>query len=287
MPSIEENKQSWDSFYGWPQGGEEWSSSWGGSEAQWFGAIFPRIHAFVPTGTILEIAPGYGRWTYYLRERCEQLIAVDLSPKCIEACRQKFAAYQHITCYVNDGKSLSMIANESIDFVFSFDSLVHAEADVIETYLNQLARKLKANGIGFIHHSNIGEYQQPPQMPEDNRLRLNNKLARMILSLAARSPAPTIAANPHWRAASMTAKLFEEYCEGARLQCISQELVNWGTDGVLNDCFSVFTPQHSIWSRSNRRIRNTEFMKEAASIKQLSDLYTSRSFLSADRQRIA
>ena len=78
----------------------------------------------------------------------------------------------------------------------------------------------------------------------------------------------------------MTAKLFEEYCEGARLQCISQELVNWGTDGVLNDCFSVFTLQHSIWSRSSRRIRNTEFMKEATSIKQLSrDLYTSRSFL--------
>ena len=32
-------------------------------DSQWFGLIFPRIHAFLPTGTILEIAPGFGRWT--------------------------------------------------------------------------------------------------------------------------------------------------------------------------------------------------------------------------------
>jgi len=53
-----------------------------------------------------------------------------------------------------------MIQDKSIDFVFSFDSLVHAEAKVIEAYLNQLAMKLSQNGIGFIHHSNLGKYQQ-------------------------------------------------------------------------------------------------------------------------------
>src|SRR4030095_8370524 len=45
--------------------GEEWSSAWGGSEAQWLGAIFLRIRAFIPTDTILEIAPGFGRWTNF------------------------------------------------------------------------------------------------------------------------------------------------------------------------------------------------------------------------------
>ena len=28
---------------------------------------------FVPTGTILEIAPGFGRWTTYLKKYCETL----------------------------------------------------------------------------------------------------------------------------------------------------------------------------------------------------------------------
>jgi hypothetical protein len=84
----------------------------------------------------------------------------------------------------------------------------------------------------------------------------------------------------HWRAASMTAKLFADYCDNAGLQCISQELVNWGTDGLLIDCFSLFTPKNSIWSRPNKVIENSEFMKEAHLIRKLSHVYTAKSFQS-------
>src|SRR6266478_5857216 len=107
--------------YDWKQAGEEWSEPWGASEAQWNGTIFPRIRDCVPTGTILEIAPGFGRWTHFLKDLCQQLVVVDLSTKCIEACQARFADCTHITYHVNDGKSLAMIADESIDFVFSFD----------------------------------------------------------------------------------------------------------------------------------------------------------------------
>ena len=90
----------------------------------------------------------------------QYLAVVDLAEECIKACQQRFASDSHISYFVNDGKSLAMIQDKSIDFVFSFDSLVHAEAEVIEAYLNQLAIKLQPNGIGFIHHSNLGKYQQ-------------------------------------------------------------------------------------------------------------------------------
>src|SRR5207253_469039 len=160
MPSVEENLSTWDRSYDWTQGGDEWSSAWGGAEAEWFGTILPRIHSFIPAGTVLEIAPGYGRWTHYLKDSCEKLILVDLAERCIDACKQRFASSSHITYHVNDGKSLEMIADNSIDFVFSFDSLVHAEADVLEAYLSQLAKKLKPNGVGFIHHSNLGMYSE-------------------------------------------------------------------------------------------------------------------------------
>ena len=36
-------------------------------------------------------------------------------------------------CYLNDGRSLSMIADGSVDFIFSFDSFVHPDRDVVET----------------------------------------------------------------------------------------------------------------------------------------------------------
>lgn len=263
MPTIEENQQTWDKSYEWEQQGDEWSLFWGGAEAQWVGSILPRIHALIPAGTILEIAPGFGRWTNYLRKYCDRLVVVDLSEKCINACQQRFSADKHITYHVNDGKSLAMIPDNSIDFVFSFDSLVHAEADVMETYLAQLATKLTPNGIGFIHHSNLGRYQQVfssiEQIPSDLRAEIVNKV---LLE-------PT-----HWRAASMTAELFVEYCDRAKLQCISQELVNWGNEGLLIDSFSIFTPKHSTRSRDNQVIENLAFMKEAESITKLSHLYT-------------
>ena len=159
MATIEENKQSWGVNYEWDKQGDEWSSAWGGPEAQWFGTIFPRIHSFIPASSVLEIAPGYGRWTNYLKDHCTCLVCVDLAEKCIKACKQRFVSDSHITFYVNDGKSLSMIKNKSVDFVFSFDSLVHADPEIIEVYLNQLAEKLTDNGIGFIHHSNMGVYK--------------------------------------------------------------------------------------------------------------------------------
>jgi 2-polyprenyl-3-methyl-5-hydroxy-6-metoxy-1,4-benzoquinol methylase len=263
MPTIEENQQTWDKSYEWEQQGDEWSSAWGGAEAQWVGSILPRIHALMPTGTILEIAPGFGRWTNYLRKYCDRLVVVDLSEKCIKACQQRFANDSHIEYHINDGTSLTTIPDNSIDFVFSFDSLVHAESDVLETYLGQLATKLKPNGVGFIHHSNLGTYQQAfsivEKIPSEMRAEIVNKV---LLE-------PT-----HWRAGSMTAKLFADYCDRAGLQCIGQELVNWANEGLLIDSFSMFTPKDSTRSRANHVIENLAFMAEADSIKRLSHLYT-------------
>ena len=248
MPSLEENLSVWNNRHDWTQEGDEWSTGWGGPEAQWFGTLYPRIHRFIPTGTILEIAPGYGRWTHFLRGYCENLILVDLAERCIEACKKRFASDTNITYHVNDGRSLEMVPDRSIDFVFSFDSLVHAEADVLVGYLNELSRTFKPNGVGFIHHSNLAVYVA------------NGDLHPEV--------------NPNcWRGRSMSAKLFEEYSAKADLQCISQELTNWECD-LLIDTLSVVTPKGSVWTRPNRVRENHRFMDEMRMIEALSHLYT-------------
>jgi ubiquinone/menaquinone biosynthesis C-methylase UbiE len=71
--------------YDWKDAGEEWS-------APWEHAILPRIRSHLPTETILEIAPGFGRWTHYLKDCCRELWIVDRIGKRIEACRQRFAS---------------------------------------------------------------------------------------------------------------------------------------------------------------------------------------------------
>ena len=243
MPSVDENTGHW-AAYDWKAGGDEWSEVWGGAAFEWWGALFPRLHGLLPAGTVLEIAPGYGRWTQFLAPMSRALVVVDVTEKCIAACRERFAGYRHIEYHVNDGRSLPPLADRSIDFAFSFDSLVHVEADVLESYVAQLAPKLAPDGVGFFHHSNVGAFADP---------------STGTLSIP----------NDHWRATTVSAAGFEEMCRRAGLVCIAQELVNWGGPH-LTDCLSVFTPQGS--SRAGLRLRssNPEFMAEAAALKRLS-----------------
>lgn len=71
-------------------------------------------------------------------------ILVDLVYKCIEPCRRRFACVDHIEYHVNDGRSLDAIENDSIDYVFSMDSLVHADPVVMREYTLQLGKKSMA-----------------------------------------------------------------------------------------------------------------------------------------------
>jgi hypothetical protein len=261
VPTLEQNLRAWDVDYRWSDEGEEWSVLWGGSEAQWFNTLMPRVHAFLPADTILEIAPGHGRWTRFLEHHCSRLIAVDVSAGCIDACRRRFASSSHITCHVNDGRSLDMVDDSSIDFVFSFDSLVHAEADVIGSYLTALSRKLRPNGVGFVHHSHVGAYR-----------RLFSAIDRLPPRVKTRGEELGWLPHDHWRAHSMDAARFESLCSDAGLVCIGQEVVNWNSR-LLIDAFSMFTPEGSAWSRPNHVFRNPGFMSEADYGRRLSLRY--------------
>ena len=248
MPSVEENKILWEREYDWSQAGEEWSHAWGNSTMQWIHTIFSRIHSFLPTKSLLEIAPGYGRWTRFLLGMCSNYIGVDLSGACIKSCRETFSAVPHAHFIVNDGKSLEEVPDDSIDFVFSFDSMVHCEKDVLENYLKELARKLKIGGRGFIHHSNMGEYL------------VNGELT---------TP------NYHWRATSMTMLHFRDYCLQAGLKCVSQEKISWGQE-CLNDGFSLFAkldPDNDSRSVPTMIVENAQFNREIANAKTMHELY--------------
>jgi len=245
--------ESPDTDYEWKEAGEEWSEPWGGSEAQWFGSIFPRISEYLPAGTILEIAPGFGRWTHYLKEHCERLHVVDPDARCIEACRRRFGNDARLSYHVNDGRSLVMIPDRSIDFAFSFDSLVHVRRELVEAYVRQLGDKLKDDGVGFIHHSNLGEYASS----FGRRLPAR---ARKLLTKA------KLLDQDHQRAPDMTAELFQSYCAAHGLRCLSQELINWRGRRLI-DCFTTFARAGSKWAGSPRTVRNPNFMREARLIR--------------------
>ena len=84
------------------------------------------------------------RWlwamTHFLKDLCHRLTLVDLNAHCIAGCQRRFASCDHITYAVNDGTSLHMVPDQSVDFAFSYDSLVHVDADVIDAYLSSSRR---------------------------------------------------------------------------------------------------------------------------------------------------
>ena len=258
VPSLSDNLTVWGGVYDWSQRGDEWSDAWGGVSYQWWTTLFPRLQGYLPARRILEIAPGYGRWTHFLRDLCDELIIVDIAEAAIEHCRTRFAGEPHISAHVNDGTSLAMVDAGSIDLVFSFDSLVHAEGPVIVGYLVELARILSDNGVAFLHHSNMAAY---PPGSYDPR-------------------------NIHWRATSVSAAHVAELAPQVGLRCISQETVAWGNDRLLNDCFSVIVRGAAAGGRQNVVVENLGFTtNEIAMAKRLSTQYPP--YRSALRMRFA
>lgn len=244
MGSVAENQRHW-SHYDWSRGGDEWSEVWGGSESLWWGTLYPRLRQLLPAGTLLEIAPGFGRFTAFLKDHCERLIGVDLTPRCIDACRRRFEGEPVLEFHVNDGRSLPMVADRSVGLAFSFDSLVHVEADVIEAYLGELARVLEPDGRAFLHHSNVAALFVGGALPFENS---------------------------HWRAESVSAALVAGVCARVGLACVGQEIVNWGR-AELTDCLSLIVRADSRHRRPPAVVENPQFMAEASRAGELARLY--------------
>jgi ubiquinone/menaquinone biosynthesis C-methylase UbiE len=263
MPSTQENLSFWNNNYDWSTHGDEWSVAWGGADTQWHGTLFPRIMRHLPVHTILEIAPGFGRWTQFLAGLCKRLIVVDLSSKCIDACRQRFRDTTHIEYHVNDGRTLPMVADGSVDFVFSFDSLVHVDAEAIESYLSELGRVLKPGGTGFIHHSNVAERAGRPSI--DRFLASPHRLHALF-----RRPLPV--RQTHGRALDVSASVFRAGAAKAGVSCISQEKVNWGGDDLI-DCLSTIRKSTGSSPQATATLTNPHFMREASYLAGIAQLY--------------
>lgn len=266
---IDWNKAVWNDKE-WSEEGEEWSKKWGSSEAQWITTILPRIHSFfpekralkqslissqlpkllfsfIPKNSILEIAPGFGRWTKFLlsypyRSYC----GIDLASPCIAHCKKRFISYKNCKFFVNDGLSLQAAAYQKYDFIFSFDSLVHVDLDVLNAYIQQiLTQLLTSNGVCFIHHSNF-------------KMTLADSLA-------------TLEENPHYRnpnvSAADVAYLIKQY--GGKIIC--QEIITWGRS-PKSDCFTLFSHNASPYNERGQ-FYNLDFNSEAAYSQKILNTY--------------
>lgn len=243
MPNLEWNLTLWNEQHGWEAAGDEWSVAWGGARSQWFGTLYPRIHRLLPAGRILEIAPGHGRWTQFLLNHCNEYFGVDISENCVQACMRRFSSSTRAHFFKNDGRSLAMIPDSSVDFVFSFDSLVHAEIDVMQDYIWQVCQKLTPTGTAFLHHSNaMGDSIDVQEVQEGAR------------------------------GGSVSASLVKQLIEDCRGKVLIQEEINWIRKARI-DCMTTFVGEKSPVNLPYQLIQNDNFLLEARVVRTYQSPY--------------
>lgn len=156
--TIRNNFRRWNDQYPWSAHGDEWNGMARSSGVEYDTWKRTLVDTFLRSNitrhsTVVEIAPGFGRWAVQIAPLCGELILVDLSPKCIAVCREKLSSYAHVRYHVNDGMSLPGDLTERVDLIWSFDSFVHMEREVIAAYLTEFERTLVTGGKAIIHHA--------------------------------------------------------------------------------------------------------------------------------------
>ena len=175
----------------------------------WDEFIWPLIKHF-DFDTVLELAAGAGRNTAKLIQVARVLHAVDMNEYALRKLRARFqsaSAPCELHIYQNKGNDLAMIPVGIITFIYSWDSAVHFDKAVLKDYVAEFSRVLRPKGVGFIHHSNLGDHAHVD-----------------------------IRRNPHWRS-NMSKKLFADYCYRCGLKILKQIDLPWRP---IMDCISVF-----------------------------------------------
>lgn len=196
-------------------------------EAQWRDPIWPLIRS-ADFRAVLELGPGAGRNSERLARHARELHLVDLNRYALERCRERFRAHAGacmLHFHENDGRSLPFLADGSISFVYSWDSMVHFERGVVERYVAEFARVMRPGATGFVHHSNHGVVSTDPDIEHAPHLRSN-----------------------------LTAELFGRYCAAHGLVRTHFLVFDWG--GAKNsDCISVFLKPDPVHPFASARVR--------------------------------
>ena len=108
---------------------------------------------------ITEIACGHGRITnQILKDFAPKTVTlVDINQENLWYCKNRFKNFSNLKLIKTKGTDLEGIESNSQDFVYSFDSFVHFNKDLVELYIIEIKRVLKEGGTCFLHYSNSGK----------------------------------------------------------------------------------------------------------------------------------
>jgi SAM-dependent methyltransferase len=138
-------------------GAETLGDEWGGPEFadRIIELVAPYLGAQVD---VLELGCGGGKFSRRLAPRCRSLLCSDISAKMIDHTRATLSARgigEDVDYVVLNGVDFSGVADESADFIFSYDVLLHLPPENVFSYICDARRVLRDNGVFMLHQVNL------------------------------------------------------------------------------------------------------------------------------------
>jgi SAM-dependent methyltransferase len=193
--------------------GAETTESYHGAAAshmdqQWKTLIGPILaHYPIDYSRTIDFAAGYGRNTRKLLEAgAGHVTMVDVNPECVAHLETNFPR-DRTSVVLNDGAGLVSLDTSAFTFLYTFDSMVHFDLEIVISYIPEFARVLKPGAHAFVHHSNYSA-----------------------------NPGGDFRQNPHWRN-FMSAAIFKHIAVRSGFDVIQQETFSWGEPDI--DCITV------------------------------------------------
>ena len=109
--------------------------------------------------TLLEIGAGAGRMTHRFVELYGRVIALDVSDEMLRLGRRNLVGVGNVEWVLGSGTDLDVLADRSVDEVFSYITLQHVPTSaVVLRYLEEAGRVLRPGGRGALQVRHPGEH---------------------------------------------------------------------------------------------------------------------------------
>lgn len=123
------------------------------------------VRPYVPvSGVALEIGAGGGRWTQFLL-RARRIVIVEHTDAFFGYLERRFGP--RFDFYLTSGDEMAGVEDESVDFVFSFGTLVHLPAPTVRAYVQETARVLRPHGVAALQYADKTKRAARRDGPED------------------------------------------------------------------------------------------------------------------------
>lgn len=137
---------------------ETLGEEWGGPE--FADAIIDDLVAdrLGPDVDVLEIGCGGGKFSQRIAPKVRSLIAADISPAMIEQTSDELKRRgigDNVSFQLLNGTDFEGVAENSLDFIFSYDVQLHMQPQNVFSYMLDARRVLRPDGVFMLHQINL------------------------------------------------------------------------------------------------------------------------------------